>query len=170
MKTLNDILVSMDSLSMDDTESVDVDYSDDGAISYDEVLSKDIAKTILGNSYDPKCTYKLITQSNFTGLCKINPNWPEGKEPVYDCEGRIIDGPVVEYVLNEASKEDALSYASMMAAIDNTKQNPFTVETRDLGPTRKRTWPALVMAALITLIMSLWLVFMRVIEYCGGGF
>ena len=59
-------------------------------VSYDEFLSHDLAKAILGKDYDPECSYKLLTEVAQTTVLKIDPRIPEDAEPVADDNGVIV--------------------------------------------------------------------------------
>ena len=128
MRSMTDILQGMDdSLFEQDTsyapEEPIVYNSDDSsnADSHEYVFQEDIpltlAKKLLGpgDSYDPKCRYQLITARDCMCVLKIDDRIPEDEPPVYDEDGVIVKGHMVEYPLN--LEDDVEDYAAMMHSV-----------------------------------------------------
>lgn len=128
MKSMTDILQGMDdSLFEHNTSYIeeeptvyDIDDSSN-ADSHDYIFQEDIpltlAKKLLGpgDSYDPKCKYQLITARDCMCVLKIDDRIPEDEPPVYDEDGVIVKGHMVEYPLN--LEDDVEDYAAMMHSV-----------------------------------------------------
>lgn len=170
-RNLDQILGELPSLQNLDDYTPSIEQTEGGEVIYDEFITHDMAKVILGNRYAPNCQYKLITQSNITVLCKINHAWPSDRPPVTDQEGHIIDGAIVEYVLNEDKQRDVLSYTDMMLNIDRTKQNPTGQKTyygfNEHPKRRFWIWACIGSAAIV---IALWVAAMLFLSTLKGGF
>ena len=170
-KSLADILGEIPSLQgvEDYTETVEV--TEEATTIYDENITHDMAKVILGHKYDPKCRYKLITQQDSTTLIKINDNWPSDKEDVVDATGRIIDGRIVEYTLDTEDSKDVQSYSDMMLGIERSDLNPMPKNI--YGFREKKTFKhyflvgSIVFAVAVLLLWGVALVFLNTLR---GGF
>ena len=127
MRSMTDILQGMDdSLFEHNTSYIeeptvyDIDDSSN-ADSHDYIFQEDIpltlAKKLLGpgDSYDPKCKYQLITARDCMCILKIDDRIPEDEPPVYDEDGVIVKGHMVEYPLN--LEDDVEDYAAMMHSV-----------------------------------------------------
>lgn len=151
MKDLTEFLLNMPELD-EPAEPIQIDES---AVEYLEDVSLDFAKIVLQNKFDASCSYKLITMPDSTVLTKFNPNWPEGKEPIYDREGRIIDGPVVEYVLDTPESE-VQSYANMCSEVANNSTNVPTMIGTFNGPRKQLSMFLPVLICVVLFIIGLW--------------
>ena len=155
-RTLDDILSEIPSLQNLDDYEPSLDFSEGTSVEYDELISKDMAKTILGNRYNPDYEYKLVTMHNATVICQIDHNWPVDKEPVYDSEGRIIAGPLVEIVLEDDVGKDAQSYAEMLMSIERSKDSTTTIrETTYYSSNTRPVWVTAVIAVAVSMV-AIW--------------
>ena len=100
--TLEELLNSMTTLDKSEyTPEERAAIANSEQVSYDEFLSHDLAKAILGKDYDPECSYKLLTEVAQTTVLKIDPRIPEDEEPVTDDSGVIIRAHIMEYTIEE---------------------------------------------------------------------
>lgn len=101
--TLEELLNTMTTLDKNvytPDERAAIEASND-RVDYNELLSHDLAKAILGKDYDPECSYKLLTEVTQTTVLKIDPRIPEDEEPVVDANGAVVRAHVMEYTLQE---------------------------------------------------------------------
>lgn len=170
MRNLNDILQGMSSLQDAELElSSAPPENDEYENVYFEDVARDIAMCCLGDSYDSKCKYKLITQKEVTTLIKIDPEWPADRQPVYDDAGRIVNGPAVEFVLEAG--DDVQDYISMLNAIKNNKLTGIrnSGNTRDIFvPNKKSSFVTIGITFGVTVII-LWIAAVFVLYKLQGG-
>lgn len=138
-KSLNDILNEMDSLKNLEDYEPGIMSTDRGEVIYDEMISLDMARSLLGNKFDSKCRYRLLTLSNSIVVSKINDMWPTGKPEIIDSNGHIIDGPIVEYELEVETKGEAQSYNDMLSDIEKNKNKPITTFYEENYDVEKKT-------------------------------
>ena len=164
MRSMTDILQGMDdSLFEHNTSYVeeeptmyDIDDSSN-ADSHDYIFQEDIpltlAKKLLGpgDSYDPKCKYQLITARDCMCVLKIDDRIPEDEPPVYDEDGVIVKGHMVEYPLN--LEDDVEDYAAMMHSVtsDASMLTGDLNYYRDIYDTKRSIVPFILLGIFLTL-------------------
>lgn len=170
-KSLNDILGEIPSLQNADEYEETIEVTEEATTIYDEDITHDMAKVILGRKYDPKCRYKLITQQDSSVLVKINDNWPSDKPEVVDKTGRIVDGKIVEYYLDSSDTKDVQSYTDMMLNV-NTEAG-YALPNNVYGfREKKKAGHYLLIGSIVffVVVIALWTVAMVFLNTLRGGF
>lgn len=151
--TLEELLNSMTTLDKSEyTPEERAAIANSEQVSYDEFLSHDLAKAILGKDYDPECSYKLLTEVAQTTVLKIDPRIPENEEPVTDDNGVIIRAHIMEYTLQESSPD---SYKVDLESEENVTREWFNIE-KDRPRTHKMLDWRLVFGLCFVLLFIVW--------------
>lgn len=151
--TLEELLNSMTTLDKSEyTPEERAAIANSEQVSYDEFLSHDLAKAILGKDYDPECSYKLLTEVAQTTVLKIDPRIPEDEEPVADDNGIIIRAHIMEYTLQESAPD---SYKVDLESEENVTREWFNIEDDQPRTNKTLDW-RLVFGLCLVLLFIVW--------------
>lgn len=131
MTELDNILSKMDDVLFSSSEpGADANDSETGDAIYQETVSNELAKELLGDKYKKNCTYKIITSNYNTVIAQFDLSVPE------DDERRVT-----EFELNTDNDVQTLGelqkelHVSMPKVKESTRTLPF-----DYGSTSNRWW------------------------------